>query len=183
MNTKKVLKFITGSGFGVLIAFAVIVTQYSPLVSPRISLATVLMGIVLLGTFFLIKVPSNFLSAPVSYISGFVAVLAVMTLGLWGNGTSGGVLFAVIVVSTLLPLYYFRPLSILDALLSGPEYFGGAITALAVGGVGELLVPESAFGATFVGTIGALVMLGVSAFFALVTGGTIKGGATKDKGQ
>lgn len=85
MNTKRVQRFITGSGMGTLVSFVIIVTQYQESVSPRISLTTILIGMIVVGTLFETKVSKDFLSAPISYISGIGAVFLVAALSYWNK--------------------------------------------------------------------------------------------------
>ncbi|BAD85094.1 hypothetical membrane protein [Thermococcus kodakarensis KOD1] len=168
MNTKRVQRFITGSGMGTLVSFVIIVTQYQESVSPRISLTTILIGMIVVGTLFETKVSKDFLSAPISYISGIGAVFLVAALSYWNKDIPGSALLLVVAVSSL-PTYFFRPLSLLDAFISGPEYFGGAITGLAIVGAMGLITAENAFGITFVAITGALVVEGISVFLAIIS--------------
>ncbi|MDK2914080.1 MAG: hypothetical protein PWQ79_995 [Thermococcaceae archaeon] len=168
MNAKKTLSFITGSGVGALVAFLIIVTQYPASVSPGISLSTVIAGMIVFGALFGAKVRRDFLSSPASYLSGLGAVFLVMVLSFWAQELPGIALLLVVAVSAL-PVYSFRPISLMDAFLSGPEYFGGAITGLAIVGTIGLLTPDNAFGATFVGMIGALVVEGIAVLLAMAS--------------
>lgn len=164
---RRALRFVAGSGIGALVAFFVIVLYFPESVSAETSLMAMVAGIILGGTVFDF-IHRDFLSAPVSYFSGLGAVLLVMGLGLLREDFSGGVLFLVVAVS-LLPLYFFRPLSVSDALLSGPEYFGGAMTGLALSGTAGVLTLGAAFGTTFVGAIGALGAFAVSVLLVLTS--------------
>jgi hypothetical protein len=157
---RRVLNFITGSGIGALVAFFIVVLYFPSSVSTETSFLTMLSGIIVGGTLFDFT-RWKFLAAPISYLCGLGAVLVLIALGLITENFPGGTILVLIVLS-LVPLYFFRPVSVIDALLSGPEYFGGATTGLAIGGILDLLTLGTAFGTTFIGAIGALGAFAVS---------------------
>jgi hypothetical protein len=162
---KRPLRFVAGSGVGALVAFFIVVLYFPESVSARTSLIAMLAGIALGGAVFEFT-SWDFLLAPVSYFSGLAAVFLLIALSIVRNDFPVETLFLIVIVS-LLPLYFFRPISVLDALLTGPEYFGGAMTGLALGGEAGLLTYGTAFGTAFIGAVGALGAFTVSILLML----------------
>jgi len=125
-----------GAGLLSLAAFFAII-KFLPEWTSTTTVMAIFMTSILAGIGLSLPVKRELRAAGVSYLMGMLVALITIALLKFWNLPPSTVL--VLVVVSLLPLRFYPPSGLLDALLTGPLYFSGPITVLG------LLAPLNAF--------------------------------------
>lgn len=151
---EKAFKAITGVGIGALIAFLLIVITLPDKTDVKFVLWIYLVLMVLFGFVFSTR-EWQFKTSPLSYICGIGTVALVAVLS--GRVNFSMWLVFLLITASLLFILYPKPRGPTDVLLSGPLYFSGAMTVLAVGGaLGLFKNLQGPMAVVFIGFLGMI---------------------------
>ncbi|ASJ00787.1 hypothetical protein [Thermococcus gorgonarius] len=159
-------KFLTGAGVGGFLAFLFVIAFFPISISPWFSVTVLIAGSVAGGAVFIL-IKKNFVSSSISYLSGLGTSFAIVLTSLLGVDRVTTLAFAFMAVS-LVPLYVFKPVSLLDAVLVVVDYPGGMITVLGLAGASGMLTLEAGFMIPFIALIGAFSALTIAVVLYLL---------------
>ncbi len=157
MKLEKLFKAVAGAGVGALLAFIFVVVGIPDLTDVKTVLWIYLLFMIPLGWIFS-RSRFNFRTSALSYLSGLGTVFALVLLSPVVSFGKGAIFIAILI--SLLIVLYPDPCGVLDVLLSGPLYFAGTTTVMAIAGALDL--PGNSMGLFMVTVfIGFLGMIGV----------------------
>ncbi|ASJ03233.1 hypothetical protein A3L09_08185 [Thermococcus profundus] len=167
MKKEGLQRALTGAGIGVLVTF-LISLHTIPETTPVKEVFVIYTSGLIVGALAFWFLNWEFRASPAAYVGGLLAIFAITAVSKVSDVTMTKV-FIVILLSVAM-LGVSPPTGVLDTLLSGPAYFGGALTALAVEGVLDMLKSlDTMVGTVFVGVTGTIAAFFTTAILLLIS--------------